>query len=213
MTNAIATSYVVPTTSLPTDASATEPLSATVGGAAPLPAPCASIIPPGDMGAQLAALLVKTGDEQRRQDETSRITDEKCEDAADKAQVDDLQQKAHDIRKEGLVEGLTTMGSGALEIGAACAGSSKAWSGALTGASKGIKGGGEISGAAYKGEQTIDDANAASDKANADHAKRAADDQADQMKNDHELISAAIDFYKEYSDAQAQGRAAVLHRS
>jgi hypothetical protein len=180
-----------------------------------LPTPDSPVISPDDMGAQLAALLVKTGDQQRQADETSRVTDEKCEDAEDKSQVDALRQEAHDIRKGGLVDGLSQIGAGTLQIGGAFALSSgsKALDAGFAGAAAGAKGGGTISAAAYKGDQTLDEASATTHSANAGHAKRAADDQSDQLKNDGDLVSAAIDFYKAYSDAQAEGRSAILHRS
>jgi hypothetical protein len=194
-------------------------------GASALPDPTPPIVPITDLGAELAALIVKSGQTARQQDEQERAADEKAEDKADNAQVAALRQKASDIESEGLVDGLSTMASGALQLGSAVntAQSSVAPAGSQAAADLKIraagfafqgtlvKGEGDIEGSTYKAAQANDDANATAHSADASRAKRAEDAESDDIKSDRDLISAAVDFYKEYTGTKAQEQAAVAH--
>ncbi len=192
---------------------------------AALPSPSTQLVPVADLGAQLAALLIKSGQNERDIDDKMRAADEKQEDDAESAQVASMRQKASDIESEGLVEGLTTIGAGAMQLGSAVdsaqssmqpAGSpasadlktqAAAWSfeGTL------LKGEGDIAGTSFKGAQATDDANATADGATASHAKRAADDASDDMKSARDFINSAVDFYKQYTETKAQEQAALVH--
>jgi hypothetical protein len=190
-----------------------------------LPPPNAQLVPVGDLGAQLAALLVNSGQDARKTDQQARAADEKAEDDAEQAQVASLRQKASDIQSDGLVDGLTTIGAGALQLGASVnsAQSSAQPPGSQARAdlaSKGaalsfdstlLKGEGGIVGTSFKAAQANDDANATAHEADASHAKRSADDQDEDMKNDTAFINSAVDFYKQYAETKAQEKAAVTH--
>ncbi len=120
-----------------------------------------------------------------------------------------LRQQASETRKEGWAEGAATIGGGLLTLGAAntsgkLAGSLKA--GAIV-----AGGSGTIVGTDDKAAGQNDAADAQAHANDASHAKRAADFQNDDIKNDRDLISAAVDFYKQYSETKAQERAAVAH--
>jgi hypothetical protein len=169
-------------------------------------------VPTGDFGAELAALLVKAGKSARDGDAASRAAAENAEDAAEKAQVDSLRQKASDIRREGWTDGISLAGEGACALAGAASSSSTA-QGVWKAAGISAEAGGKFVGGGYKADQATDDANAASHEADADHAKRAADDENEEMKNERDFINAAVDFYKQYSDTKAQERAAVTHGS
>jgi hypothetical protein len=162
--------------------------------------------------------MVKSGQAARQQDQQERTADEKAEDDAERAQVVSLRQQATETRKEGWTEGLATIGEGVCTAASAYAdrntapgGHSPASVGELKGLGLGFKGAGVIVGAQYKADGQNDATDAQAHANDASHAKRAADDQNDDIKNDRDLISAAVDFYKQYSDAKAQERAAITH--
>jgi hypothetical protein len=222
MISAIQNSQAIDGTNGAAPAGATAPTAST---SSILPAPTPPIAPITDLGAELAAMMVKTGQIERQQDEQERTADEKAQDAADQAQVAALHQKASDIESEGLVEGLTTVASGAMTLGSSVDSAqssvqpagSQAAADLKTGAAAWsfeatiFKGGGDIAGAAFKGAQANDDANAAAHASDSRRAKSAADNQSDDIKSDRDLINAAVDFYKQYTETKAQEQAALVH--
>jgi len=194
-----------------------EPASNETGALATLPDPVTSLALSGDPGAELAALAVQSGEEEETVAQTGRDAEEKAEVSADDQQVAAMRQKADEIRADGLTEGLGMMAQGGFEMGAAGA---MGADGKQTPLSSGLKAGGilaqggsTVGGAFFKADQANDDARAAAAKSASDQARTAADDLHDAKKGAGDFVSAALDFYREYTSAQASASSAALHRA
>ncbi len=183
-----------------------------------LPEPVDALLKSGDPGAELAALAVKSGEQQQASAQAARDTEQKLEVTADEQQVAAMHRKADDIRSSGLADGLGMVAEGGFTLAAACVTASGApraseESAALKLAGTIVKAGSEIDSADSKAAEATDDANAATAKSASDQAKSAADDEHDAKKSAGDFISAAIDFYREYTSAQASASSAALHRA
>jgi len=198
-----------------------EPL--TTSSSSVLPDPDNTLALSGDPGAELAALMVDAGSRQRETAQAARETQEKVEEQEDDAEVNAMRQKASDIETAGWAEGLGMAFEGAMGIAGAAV-SARAAIGD-PGASRravgaGLTAGGRLGSAtglvasAYpKADEATMDANAAAHKAASDRARTAGDDLKDARKSGDDLVSAALEFYREYTGAQASERGAALHRS
>ena len=198
----------------------------------------------GDPGAELAALAVKSGEEQQTDAQAARHADQAIEVSEDQQQVNAMSQKADDIRSSGLASGLGMVAEGGLEFAAADVTESAATTGvtassATTGAATSggvadvmspsakaalesaglrldgtlLKAAGSINASGASASEANEDASAAAAKSASDQAKSAADDENDAKKSAGDFINAAIDFYKEYTSAQASANSAALHRA
>jgi hypothetical protein len=170
----------------------------------------------GDIGAELAALAVKTGQAQEDGARTERDTDEQMEVKEDNAEVADMHAKAGDIRNAGIVDGVGMMAQGAAGIGGASfalqfPGSAKADMAIGEGAGQLLDGAAKIGSAFYNADGANRDADAAAHRANADQFKTAAEDMHDAQKSGADFVSAALDFYKEYSSSVADANKAAIH--
>jgi hypothetical protein len=130
----------------------------------------------------------------------------------DNQQVADMRQKANDMRSAGVVEGAGMMVEGGASIGAAFAPTREIGMG-IQGGGKLANGGATIGKTMFQATQSNDDANATAAKSASDQAKGAADDLHDAKRAGGDLISAALDFYREYTSAQASASSAALHRA
>lgn len=188
-----------------------------------LPDPNTTLALSGNPGAELAALMVKAGAAQRDTAQAARETQEKVEEQEDDAEVSAMRQKASDIQTAGWAEGLGMAFEGAMGVAGAAvtAGAATGDAGATRRADgAGIGAGGRVGSAtgliaaAYpKADEATMDANAAAHKAASDRARTAGDDLKDARKSGDDLVSAALDFYREYTGAKASERGAALHRS
>ena len=165
----------------------------------------------GDPGAELAALAVQSGEEQQTVAQAGRDVEEKIEVSEDNQQVADMRQKADDMRSAGVVEGVGMMAEGGASVGAAFV-PTKIGLG-LQGGGKLANGGATVGKTMFQAAEANDDADAASAKSASDQAKGAADDLHDAKRAGGDLISAARDFYREYTSAQASASSAALHRA
>jgi hypothetical protein len=177
-----------------------------------LPDPVTALQMSGDPGAELAALAVKSGEQQETNAQAARDTEQHMEVSEDNQQVAAMDQKANDIRSAGLWEGAGMMAEGAGSIASAVTTSTK-WGDGLKGAGKAGNGAAIMVAAQSKAAGANDDADAAAAKSASDQAKSAADDEHDAKKAGADFVSAAIDFYREYTSAQASARSAALHRA
>ena len=128
------------------------------------------------------------------------------------AAATELEKVASDIKTAGILTGVGM----AAEGGGALAGafvSSTNWGDGLKGAGKMGNGAAAIGGAFANSAAANDDANAAAAKSASDQAKSAAEDEHDAKKSAGDFISAALDFYREYTSAQASAQTAALHRA
>jgi hypothetical protein len=177
-----------------------------------LPDPLAALALSGDPGAELAALAVQSGEQQENVARAARDNQIELEIHEDALQVDAMHEKAHDILASGIWEGVGTATEGAFGVLAAVAPSSRAGD-AVKAGGKVANGGALIVSTFSKAAEVTDDATAAAAKSASDQARGAADDLADAKKSGADLISAALDFYREYTSAQAAANTAALHRA
>jgi len=179
----------------------------------PLTAPAMS----GDPGAELAALAVKSGEQQETNAQAARDAQESVEVSEDNQQVAAMNQKADDIRAGGLTEGLGMVAEGGVDVAAAGViasdGKPTLESAALKFDGTVLKAGSVINGASSRAAEANADADAAAARSASDQAKGAADDLHDAKKAGGDFISAALDFYREYTSAQASANSAALHRA
>ncbi len=179
----------------------------------------------GDPGAMLAALTMATakseGDVARQQRDDAMSAQDKSE----ALEIHDMRDKANLQRVQGVVDGalqitagLCDLGKGineAKEVGAT--GSDlkddklrAAW---LGGGSAACKAGQSVADGLFNGAITDKDADAKMHAASADAFKRMADDAHDNEKDAKELLTKALDFYKEYVDTKNQTTLAATHRA
>jgi len=181
-----------------------------------LPSPVETMMS-GDMGADIAALAVKSGQVERELDTKATETEDTIQDEADQAQVATMHDEATTMRSGAWESGLMQVGAGACEIGAAGFSSAKAGApppkivGILKGFADGLNGGGTIAGGLSKAAATDTEALATAQKAIADSAQRSGQTARDAQKADSDFVQAAIDFYREYQSTKAQAQAAALH--
>ena len=182
-----------------------------------LPDPVASLAMSSDPGAELAAFAVQTGQHQEANAQKTRDTEEKIAVSEDNQQVTAMHEKADNIRSAGLTEGLGMIGEGAFDVAAAGA---MTPDGKVTVQSAGFKldgavfkAGSTINGAASRAAEANADADADAAKSASDQAKGAAEDDHDAKTAAGALVSAALDFYREYTSAQASAKSAALHRA
>ena len=211
----------------------------------------------GDPGAELAALVTKTGTQERNAARAMRDRAMDAEERADEAEVQDMHDKADLQRIQGIVdcalqigEGLANLGAGlesahgaseraeqsaenadiqqngssyssdhvqalqssanALGNGAAKSDGSATW---LKGAGAGLGAAEKATDGFFNGAITDKDADAKMHEASATAFKQMADDAHDSERDASDLMSKAVDFYKEYVDTKAQSAMAAIRRA
>ena len=184
------------------------------------------LIASGDPGAEIAALSVQNGTEERKVCSKARQAYEDEVVAEDQKEVDAMHQKADDIASEGWIEaagmavqggleaaggiaGLGSLGADGSQLGIAKAND---WSGIFRGGGLATQGAATVFAAGARSAEANDDAKAAQAKASAEQAKNAAEDMHDASKNAGDYVKSALDFYREYVSTEAQTRAAALHK-
>jgi hypothetical protein len=186
--------------------------SGTSSGPPELPEPSQAMTDSGDPAAAIAALLVKAGQEAKRGDRALQANEERMQSDAEDREIEAMRAKADDLRTQGLTEGLFTAASGGLTMGAGSTSGTR-YEKLFSGSAKVTDGIGQVAGGGERGAVADDDTQAKIAEHTAARAKRAVDQAHDFQKDDGDLIKTAIEFYKEYSGAEAQARSAALHRS
>jgi hypothetical protein len=170
-----------------------------------------ALIASGDVGAEVAALAVETGETQRQDAQVVRDEMEASAAAEEDQEVAAMRDKADAIRNAGIAEGIGMGLDGVCNIVAGPCSSGAQTS--LKGGGMLAEGTGKIVGACFSADGATADANATRHKVNADHAKDVANDAHDELKGASEYVNSAIDFYREYVSAQGQTMSAALHRA
>lgn len=189
------------------------------GSAAPisgplLPAPSSYPVIGGNIGAEIAKLVIEMGREQRERAKALRAAEERSLIAAENAQLSAMREKADNAFCAGLVAG------GAGVIGGACnvyggikyganEGTGKAWSGAADC----VSGAGKMMSAGWQNGADLDASYATEEEQRAGHAKRAAEDARDDITAAEKLMDKAAAFFKEYESAQQDASKAALFRA
>jgi hypothetical protein len=164
-----------------------------------------------DMGAEIAALAVRTGQLQQDVNTKAAEAQDTIQDEADAAQVSTLHDEASTMRSGAWSSGLLEIGAGAATMGSAMPGESANLSTALKGGAQAMQGGSTLAGGLSKAAATDSEALATQQKAAADAAQRSGQAARDGQKNASDFIQAAIDFYREYQSTKAEAQAAALH--
>ncbi|MET0593807.1 MAG: hypothetical protein ABW133_13980 [Polyangiaceae bacterium] len=165
-----------------------------------------SLLVEGDLGAQLAGLVIQNSKIQRDANHQLRDVQEHALAREEAAQVQALHDKADDTRWAGWVSGVFGMASGGCTIMGSFAGSESA-------AGQRWKGSGEIIGAFGKGADGMargavadDETRAQSHKNAAEFYGRALNATRDSLRESQDLLERVMDFYKGYQ--QGAGDAA-----
>jgi len=185
----------------------------------------APLVANGDPGAMLAALTTQNAHDQA---EVARKQREQADDAqtnAEAAEVQDLHDKASLQRTQGIVDGALQIVGGALEFGSgmekasevtdtgAAKASDERWETRLGAGATACKAGQSAVDGLFQGAITDKDADEKMHEASADTYKRIADDAQDDEKDAKDVMSKAIDFYKEYVEAKHQTTMAAIQRA
>jgi hypothetical protein len=214
--------------------------ASTTSNADLLSAPLTSVSMGGDVGAQIAALVMLSANGSQKNAEATKEAADAAADKEEAAQVQSLRDAASATKASGILSGVTDIASGALTAASAAysisADQSKAAGEAATaggtkladanaaasasrmataykaGAALG-DGLGKITTAVVSGNGDDAKADGAAHKNTADTARRASDQANDQVKDAQKMIDVALSFYKEYTESQGQATSAALHRS
>jgi hypothetical protein len=188
-----------------------------------LPEPTAMVASSGDVGAEIAAMAVQTGETECQTDDQARAADEAQQDREEASEVQAMRDEAGKIRESAIWTGASGAFQGAGEFGGGAvalndgteAGRAQSESWAAM-----FKGGGTAGSALTKvgagmadGDKASLEADAAAHKAAADHAATAAGDMRDASSRANDAITQALSFYREYVSTQGQTWNAALHRS
>jgi hypothetical protein len=170
------------------------------------------LVDSGDLGAELAAVEIQTGDTERSAEHAQRSLDEVAEEQADEAQVQQMHDEASSMRTEAWVNG----GIGVVEAVAGFGfqpsptGTPTTWGAASTAVTTGAE---KLADGLFSASQHDDEANAAGDKAAADRYASDAKDASDAANDATSFVSNALDFARSYVATEAQTQAAALHRA
>jgi hypothetical protein len=174
-------------------------------GTSPIPPeafaePQASVAVGGDLGAEIAALAVQNGDAERTTSHAARDAEEQAEAQHDAAEVQAMRDEASSMRMEGVFDAATAVGTGCVK--AECP------SAAFV-----CEAYGKLGDGVWHAAQHTDEANAAGQRAAADQAKSAAQNQGEAAADADAYVKAAFDFYREYTSTAAQTQSAAIHRA
>ncbi len=203
-----------------------------------LPAPMDSIQVDGDLGAQVAALVMQSAREHKRNEREAERAAGDAQEAAEKAQVAEMHKKAEHIWKEAVWSGLSQIASGALSVCSAAAGqetvtlSEKTLEKSLAtaiektttrtvlsvgavfqAAAKGAEAPGTLAAGYFRSESAEDTAGMAQREQEVGHAKLAYEEAHDRIKETNKLRDDAISFYREYMSGKDQAQRASIHRA
>jgi hypothetical protein len=180
----------------------------------------------GDMGAEIAALVVRSARENKQMSRDIEKAEEKIEAGEEAQQVAAMRDQADDIRKAGLTSGMADVGGGLLTAGGGVTGAlangeeDADTATTMDAVGRGLVGGGtvehglgQVFDGQWKGAAKDDEARATQHEQAASHAKRATEQAYDDVKDARDLGKAAVDFFREFTTAEAQSRSAALHRA
>jgi hypothetical protein len=174
-----------------------------------LPSPMQHLAASGDIGAQISALLLEIGHDQKKAARAAREAAEHAQLAAEERELDAMKEQADAKLAAGLVGAGAQLGSAAMRLEAVGAPDAKA---------QGLKAGADAVSAFGTIDKTIleygaDEAGRRSKRAGnaVSHQKSAVEDAREQAKDAKASIDKAIDLYKEYLTGKNEAaRAAFL---
>ncbi len=185
-----------------------------------MPEPSGLDIIGGDIGAELAKILIDMSRKQRDLAKSIRAAEEKAQIAAENAQLSALREKADNAFMAGIMSGAMTFTAGAMDAaGGAGMAAARTQANAdivgriSSGASKMQEAQGRLLGAAWQKAADLDGTYATAEEQRAGHHKRAAEDARDDAKDAEALIDKATSFLKEYQAARQDASKAALFRA
>ena len=188
--------------------------AASTGAAAPsslLPDPLAQLAMSGDPGAMVAALVVETGKEEKDVSRHVEQAESNIQENEERTQVAEMHQKADDMRTQALVTGGIGVGAAAMSAAGSLYDFNSKGQRAFAAASQGLTAGQGLAKGEYDATNEDADATVAMHEHNAADAGRAASQAYDNGRDAQKLLESAVDFFREYSSAQDQAKAAALH--
>jgi hypothetical protein len=189
------------------------------------PEPCMpppATLPQGDIGAELASLIVVSANQNKAAAHQLQKAEEAMQDAAEKRQIAAMHREAELKMAAGVlgIVGNAVEGT-CMAIGGLSSGGGSGASGAGNGSGPGgwSKGGGIAKGLAegvggvLSAEAVYKQADADQFEHEADAAKRGASASKDSVDDAKKLADKAIDFYQQWTQGKAGASQAALHRS
>jgi len=168
-----------------------------------------SLLPPpslaactGDIGAEIAMLGVRVGNDTQHIETVAEQTEDKVQDSAEAAEVKDMHQEASDIMSSAVAAGAMQICQGATQM--AGAGAPAGEQGAYTGTATMFGAASTLLTAGGQATQQIDQAQVTSDKAVADRAGQLSSEASQGQQDAKSIISNAIQFFQQYEQAKAQ---------
>jgi hypothetical protein len=167
-----------------------------------LPAPSVVIGGTGDVGAEIALLSLRTGQDEQRINTTAENVENSIQDAAEENEVSEMRTEASDIMSNAYAAGAMQIGQGTMQIAGGCAPSSTQadFTGAATLCAAGVT----IFNAQGQAQTQVDQSIVTSDKALADRAGQMSTEASQGQADARSVISNALQFYREYQATAAQ---------
>jgi hypothetical protein len=155
----------------------------------------------GDVGAAIAAMVMKTKKELRQSARTSRDAAYAAQESAQRDQLAHMRAAAN----ARLFAGLSSGGAGLASAGFAGAGFQN-WA-------KGFDAAGKVGGTANEFVSSREDEMAKASEMAAETAKRVAEGHADDVKEANESLTKCLEFLKDWLSAKDAARSAAIHRA
>jgi hypothetical protein len=169
-----------------------------------LPAPSIVTGGSGDIGAEIALLSVRAGQDEQQISASAENTENNIQDAAEQSEVSEMHNEASDIMNNAFGAAAMQMAQGAMQIAGGCAAGSPNVQADFTGGASLAGAGATFFNAQGQAQTQLDQAIVTGDKAVADRAGQASSE-ASQAKSDaRSVISNAIQFCQEYERTSAQ---------
>ncbi|MBX3229375.1 MAG: hypothetical protein KIT84_17845 [Labilithrix sp.] len=163
----------------------------------------------GDIGADLAILLVQAAQDDKEISEAIRASEEQLQVAAETRQIEAMERKSDGEYAAGMIGGFSTAGAGLLSFG----GINKPDTNAFSSSAKSVEGAGKIASTWQSGKASKADIDATHQGHLAARHGRAASDARDDAKASGELMDRITDLYKEYLRTKAETQKAALLRA
>jgi hypothetical protein len=178
----------------------------------PESSPSSALLLDGDIGAQIAALTIRSAQNQRELHGRIQVAEEAAMGREEAAHVAELHAKADHVRMAGYIEGGFKMVSGGCKIEGSFAAADSGrdrWDGA----SKISDGAGSFLASPSKGAQVDADARAAQHEFAAARHKRALESASDAYREGGDLLDKAIEFYKANQQSESDAASASARRT
>ncbi len=172
---------------------------------------CGALLPPpsvvtggaGDIGAEIALLGLRAGQDEQRINVTAENAENDIQDAAEQNEVNEMHTEADDIMSNAVAAGMMQICQGGLQAAAGGASTSGAQAG-LTGEATMAGAAATLFTAQGQAETQNDQAIVTADKAVADRAGQSSTEASQAQSDARSVISNAIQVYQEYQRTTAQ---------